>query len=109
MKLECPYCWQHYEIDNSERKQTFTCICCGQTFNGKDALVLPEYRTGMTRWIMILALISVVVLTAFNLFCCFQNWQSGRCSLGNEIDELKQRVAQLESKNVQTTESEHGK
>ncbi len=73
MKLECPYCWQHYEINATDRDQDFVCLCCEQTFNGKDALLLPESGGGERKWCRIL-LAAVVLLVIFNLFLW---WQCG--------------------------------
>ncbi len=109
MKLECPYCWQHYEINAADRDQDFVCLCCEQTFNGKDALLLPDTRGGERKWCRIL-LIAVLLLVGLNLVlwqrCAARERQEavaaasveplGQPSLERELAELRARQTRLE-------------
>ncbi len=69
MKLECPYCWQHYDIERKDINQEFTCISCAQAFKGKDALVLEDPKRArtlrLTAYVALLA--AVVALAVFNV------------------------------------------
>lgn len=64
MKLECPYCWQHYDIDRKHLNQEFTCISCAQVFNGKNALIIEDDpKRGRTfRLITYIILLTAVLL-----------------------------------------------
>ncbi|MBR2643027.1 MAG: HD domain-containing protein, partial [Lentisphaeria bacterium] len=44
MKLECPYCWQHYEIAKSDMNKELVCINCEQSFRVQDALVIDSHH-----------------------------------------------------------------
>ncbi len=103
MKLECPYCWQHYEINAADRDQDFVCLCCEQTFNGKDALLLPDVRGGDRKWCRIL-LIAVFLLVILNLLLWRQcavreraaNVAAAQPSPARELAELRDRLTRLE-------------
>lgn len=44
MKLECPYCWQHYEIAKSDINRELVCINCEQSFRVQDALIIDSHH-----------------------------------------------------------------
>ncbi len=64
MKLECPYCWQHYDIDRKHLNQEFTCISCSQVFNGKNALIIEDdpKRSRTFRLITYIILLTAVLM-----------------------------------------------
>jgi len=64
MKLECPYCWQHYDIERKHLNQEFTCISCSQVFNGKNALIIEDdpKRSRTFRLITYIILLTAVLL-----------------------------------------------
>ncbi len=97
MKLECPFCWQHYEIDKAERNQTFTCVCCNQTFNGCDAHVLHDRNTERDRRLAVLLIAGflLIVLAAWWII----RTEANRCH--REVDELRQRIKVLEANTAQ--------
>lgn len=68
MRMECPYCWQHYEIAPGDREKDFVCICCDQAFNGRDALVIPANDRKLWIKVAVSAGIVAVLLLALNIF-----------------------------------------
>ena len=50
LKIECPHCRQHFEIDEAERGENYQCSTCGDSFNGREAVVLsaPVSYTHLT-------------------------------------------------------------
>ncbi len=42
MKIECPNCWQHFEVDSADLKHEFACPNCEHVFHGRDALRAPH-------------------------------------------------------------------
>jgi hypothetical protein len=66
--MECPYCWQHYEIAPGDREKDFVCICCDQTFNGRDALVIPANDRKLWIKVAVSAGVVATVLLALNIF-----------------------------------------
>ena len=73
MKIECPYCYQHYEIEKSDMDRELVCINCEQSFRVRDALVLeqtPAHRQSLT-WLLAGMGVLIVLLLGLNLW----NWQ----------------------------------
>ena len=73
MKIECPYCYQHYEIEESDMDRELVCVNCEQSFRVCDALVLdqkPAHRQPMT-WLLIVIGVLTVLLLVFELW----NWR----------------------------------
>ena len=77
MKIECPYCYQHYELEKSDMNREVVCINCEQTFQVRDALVLdqPSVRKKMI-WVFAAMGVLIVLLIGLNLW----NWQRLRSS-----------------------------
>ncbi len=76
MKLECPYCWQHYEIEKSAPDREVVCIYCEQHFLVKDALVL-EKRSAQSRffWPVIGGILLIVLcLAGVNIWLAFRSF-----------------------------------
>ena len=83
MKIECPYCYQHYEIEKSDMDRELVCVNCEQAFRVRDALVLeqaPEHRPPMT-WLLVVIGVLTVLLLLLNLW----NWR--------RLSELRAAVA----------------
>ena len=59
LKIECPHCRQHFEIDEAERGENYQCSTCGDSFNGREAVVLsaPAWRRKVGSVLFVLALI----------------------------------------------------
>ena len=59
LKIECPHCRQHFEIDEAERGENYQCSACGDSFNGREAVVLsaPAWRRKVGSVLFVLALI----------------------------------------------------
>ena len=59
LKIECPHCRQHFEIDEAERGENYQCSTCGDWFNGREAVVLsaPAWRRKVGSVLFVLALI----------------------------------------------------
>ena len=98
MRLECPYCWQHYEIEPQDKSQEFTCICCGQVFNGRDAVILPPIKLRREKIVVYAALLLTVLLTLLNLYLFLRNLSSERndeCKI--KISALNGQMEQLRS------------
>ena len=73
MKLECPYCWQHYEIAKSDMNRELVCINCEQTFRVQDALVIDSRssRNNPLLWVIGGMGAAIVLLLGLNLW----SWQ----------------------------------
>lgn len=74
MKIECPHCYQHYEINRSDLDRELICINCEQSFRVRDALVLDQQLPQPRRlsiWLMSVSGTLIVLLLALNLW----NWQ----------------------------------
>ena len=69
MKLECPYCWQHYEIAKSDMNRELVCINCEQSFRVQDALVIDsQSRRNALPWILGGMGVMLVLLLGLNLW-----------------------------------------
>ena len=73
MKLECPYCWQHYEIAKSDMNRELVCINCEQSFRVQDALVIDSRssRNNTLLWVIGGMGAAIVLLLGLNLW----SWQ----------------------------------
>lgn len=70
MKLECPYCWQHYEIAKNDMNRELVCINCEQTFRVQDALVIDS-RSGhkkITTWLLGGMGVLIILLLLLNIW-----------------------------------------
>ena len=73
MKLECPYCWQHYEIAKSDINRELVCINCEQSFRVQDALIIDSHHRngnynklligGLGLIIAILLIVSLLIIS----------------------------------------------
>lgn len=54
MKIECPHCYQHYEIGRSDMDRELVCINCEQPFRVRDALVLEQTASQRRRLTLLL-------------------------------------------------------
>ena len=73
MKIECPHCYQHYEIEKSDMDRELVCINCEQSFRVRDALMLeqtPAHRLSPT-WLLTGMGVLIALLLGLNLW----NWQ----------------------------------
>ncbi len=71
MKLECPYCWQHYEIEKSDMDRELVCINCEQTFRVQDAMIIDNSPLRKYRMLMVIGglVLVILLLGGFNLYC----------------------------------------
>ena len=100
MKVECPYCWQHYEIDKSDMDRELVCINCEQAFRVQDALVIdaPRPRHNALLWVTGGFGAAIVLLLALNLW----SWQQMIRNSNTEVTVAEQSFQPVEqSKDLQ--------
>ncbi|MBQ7392822.1 MAG: HD domain-containing protein [Lentisphaeria bacterium] len=70
MKLECPYCWQHYEIAKSDMNKELVCINCEQSFRVQDALIIDNRNAPRKYmlWLVSGMAAVIVLLLALNVW-----------------------------------------
>lgn len=68
MRMECPYCWQHYEISHTDRDKDFVCINCDQSFNGRDATIIPGNHQKLWMIVSFAAGALALLMLATNVF-----------------------------------------
>ena len=70
MKLECPYCWQHYEVAKSDMNRELVCINCEQSFRVQDALIIDANsgRRNYTPWLIAGMGVIIIVLLIVNVW-----------------------------------------
>ncbi|WP_176013197.1 hypothetical protein [Victivallis sp. Marseille-Q1083] len=89
MKISCPNCQQHFEIEPDQKNRDFVCSSCGWHFNGNEGTVLPSRRAGAVGragWLFVFPVIVILAVCTVILF--FQ-----MLSLRREIGGLQAQLA----------------
>ena len=115
MKLECPYCWQHYEVEKKDLDHEFVCISCEQAFHGRDALILEDRNPLFMRIFAVVALLLIVGLLGSNLWCWRQLQQiqktgearnatnsSSLAPIFTTIDATREDLARFDGRQLET-------
>ena len=70
MKIECPNCWQHFDVAPSDLKGEFSCPACDHVFTGREALKLaPRSRKP---WIVTVVVLGLLLLVS--VVMNFRQW-----------------------------------